>query len=98
MHAHIFEFLKTKILFYKSLSGFIPKNLIFWLLVVYDDFHKTLEKQQLTQATFFYIFRMGKLHAIGIQDNFLDRFIKYLLGRSEAAVIKIGTSNYLTLR
>ena len=105
---HIFRFLKSNNLLTSCQSGFIPgDSTTFQLLVMYDDFCKSLDNKITTQSVFFDISKafdkvwhkglIYKLHCIGIRGKLLKWFSDYLFDRKQAVVIKGKTSSYRSI-
>ena len=105
---HVFGFLKSNNLLTSCQSGFIPgDSTIFQLLVMYDDFCKSLDSKTTSQSVFFDISKafdkvwhkglIYKLHCIGIRGTMLRWFIDYLSDRKQAVVIKGKTSSYKSI-
>ena len=95
----VFDCLKVNHLLTVSQSGFIPKDSTFSELITKEvDLCNALDKQITFQAVFFDIAKLfdsvwhtwfiRKLFAIGIRDNLLDCFKRYLSERRKALVIK----------
>ena len=100
--------MKTNNLLTSCQSGFIPgDSTTFQLLVMYDDFCKSLDNKITTQSVFFDISKafdkvwhkglIYKLHCIGIRGNMLKWFSDYLIDRKQAVVIKGKTSSYRSI-
>ena len=105
---HVYGFLKSNDLLTSSQSGFIPgDSTIFQLLVMYDDFCKSLDNKIMSQSVFFDISKafdkvwhkglIYKLHCIGIRGTMLRWFSDYLNDRKQAVVIKGKTSSYRSI-
>ena len=105
---HVFGFLKSNNLLTSCQSGFIPgDSTTFQLLVMYDDFCKSLDNKLTTQSVFFDISKafekvwhkglIYKLHCIGIRGKMLKWFSDYLIDRKQAVVIKGKTSSYKSI-
>ena len=105
IQKHIFDYLTEHNILTLSQSGFIPgDSTTYQLLSIYDDFCKSLDQQQTTQALFFDISKafdrvwhrglLHKLNAIGIRGSLLEWFADYLYNRKQAVVMKGQTSTY----
>ena len=109
VQKHVFTFLRENNLLTISQSGFIPgDSTTYQLLTIYDDFCKSLDLGQTSQAVFFDISKafdrvwhrglIHKLNVIGVRGSLLSWFKDYLDNRPQAVVIKGETSSYQNIK